>query len=87
MEDIGEAFNKKEIPKSKNRSFIVVILTVTIAYFLLTVFLNSIRAHTTIVLLWFIIIIQFMLYFSIFVICYARFAHFEIAFQELEVQF
>jgi uncharacterized membrane protein YhaH (DUF805 family) len=72
MEDVGEAFIKKEILKSKNRSFIVAILTVTIVYFLLTVFLNSIRAHANIVLLWFLIIIQFIFYFSIFVFCYER---------------
>jgi uncharacterized membrane protein YhaH (DUF805 family) len=70
METKGGILNREEILKRENYRFIVVILTVTIGYFLISIFLNSIRANANIIFAWFLIIIQFTLYFSIFTIVY-----------------
>ena len=70
--DKGKEFIKNEILITENRLFIGKIITIVISYVGITLWLNAIRATTSVWFLWTLIIIQFTLYFSIFVSCYRR---------------
>jgi len=65
-------FVKKEMLKVQNRLFCGRILFNSIGYLIITLWLNSVRATMWIWFLWVIIIIQFALYFSIFIRSYQR---------------
>ncbi|MEI6553103.1 MAG: hypothetical protein WCO09_00890 [bacterium] len=67
-----DEFLSKEVSKLENRLFWAKIISVTIAYVLITWFLNSIRSTASLWVVWPLIIIQFALYFSIFVSAYNR---------------
>jgi len=61
-----------EVLKIENRSFWFRILASAIGYFLITIWLNSIRATAALWIVWPMIIIQFTLYFAIFFTSYRR---------------
>lgn len=61
-----------EVLKFKNRSFWFRILACSIGYFVMSLWLNSIRTTASLWLVWLLIIIQFTLYFSIFITSYFR---------------
>ena len=63
---------QSEILKIENRRFWFHLLGVSTGYLLLTLWLNSIRATASLWLIWSLIIIQFALYFSIFIFSYKR---------------
>ena len=65
-------FIVEEVLKIENRSFWFRILACSIGYLVITLWLNSIRASAALWLLWLLIIIQFALYFSIFITSYFR---------------
>ncbi len=65
-------FIKTEVLKIESRSFVVRILGVLIGYAGITLWLNSIRATAPLWFVWVLIVIQFALYFSIFVFSYQR---------------
>ena len=65
-------FIKKEVLLIENRLFWSRILGSAIGYALITLWLNSIRANASIWFVWILIIIQFALYFSIFIAGYSR---------------
>lgn len=69
-------FAKNLIIKSENKIFIFSILMVVAGYVVITVWLNAIRAHTSLWFVWTLIIIQFILYFKIFVNSYRRYCVF-----------
>jgi hypothetical protein len=58
--------------ENENRNFFVRIFSSSIGYLLITLWLNSIRATTSLWFVWVLIIIQFALYFSIFISGYQR---------------
>ena len=60
-------FIKNEVLKLENRMFWGRILGSAIGYLLITLWLNSIRTTASIWFVWVLIIIQFALYFSIFI--------------------
>jgi hypothetical protein len=72
MEDKSHNFIKKEILQNERRIYLGSILTVTIGYFLISLWLNAIRATAPIFFVWVLIIIQFTLYFLIFITSYNR---------------
>ena len=57
-----------EVLKFENRSFWFRILACSIGYFVMTLWLNSIRTTASLWFVWILIIIQFSLYFSIFIV-------------------
>ena len=61
-----------EVLKVENRSFWSRILACSIGYFAMSLWLNSIRTTASLWLVWLLIIIQFILYFSIFITSYFR---------------
>jgi len=61
-----------EVLKVENRSFWFRILACSIGYFAMSLWLNSIRTTASLWLVWLLIIIQFILYFSIFITSYFR---------------
>lgn len=63
----GDDFIKGQILGLENRLFWSTILLSSIGYLIITLWLNSIRATAPIGFVWILIIIQFTLYFSIFV--------------------
>jgi len=65
-------FIRNEVLKIENRLFLGKLFSSTIGYVLTTFWLNSIRATAPIWLVWVLIIIQFALYFSIFIVSYQR---------------
>jgi len=65
-------FIKNEVLKIENRLFFARILGSAIGYALITLWLNSIRATASLWFVWVLIIIQFALYFSIFIAGYRR---------------
>ena len=65
-------FLKNEVLKMENRMFWGRILGSAIGYIVITLWLNSIRATASLWFVWPLIIIQFALYFSIFIAGYQR---------------
>lgn len=61
-----------EVLKVENRSFWFRILASAIGYFLITTWLNSIRATASLWFVWVLIIVQFSLYFAIYITSYSR---------------
>ena len=68
----AENFLKNEVLKIENRLFLGKLLSSAIGYTLITLWLNSIRATASLWFVWALIIIQFALYFSIFITSYQR---------------
>jgi transcriptional regulator with XRE-family HTH domain len=65
-------FIKREVLKIDRNAFIFRILATVIGYAGITFWLNSIRATAPLWFVWVLIIIQFALYFSIFIASYRR---------------
>lgn len=65
-------FVANEILKMENRLFWAKLLVASIGYLLITSWLNSIRVTASLWFVWVLIIIQFALYFSIFISSYGR---------------
>src|SRR3990172_11119807 len=72
MENKTSDFLKNEVLKMENRLFWDKILGSSVGYLLITLWLNSIRATASLWFVWILIIIQFALYFSIFIPGYQR---------------
>lgn len=72
MENKANDFIKNEVLKIENRIFFARILGSAIGYALITMWLNSIRTTVSLWFVWILIIIQFSLYFWIFVNSYQR---------------
>lgn len=72
MEDKANDFLKNELLKMENRIFWGSIVASSIGYLVITLWLNSIRATASLWFVWVLIIIQFALYFSIFISGYNR---------------
>jgi hypothetical protein len=72
MENKANDFIKNEVLKIENRIFFARILGSAIGYALITMWLNSIRTTASLWFVWILIIIQFSLYFWIFVNSYRR---------------
>jgi len=68
MENKAREFLKNEVLKMENRLFWGKLLGSSIGYLLITLWLNSIRATASLWFVWVLIIIQFALYFSIFIV-------------------
>ena len=65
-------FIDNEVLKIENRSFWFRILASSLGYLVITLWLNSIRTTVSLWFVWILIIIQFSLYFSIFIAGYTR---------------
>ena len=65
-------FLNSEIAKIENRMFWGRILSVSLGYILVTLLLNSIRAKASLWFVWPLIIVQLVLYLSIFIAGYRR---------------
>ena len=65
-------FIKGEVLKINRNAFIFRIIAVAVGYVGITFWLNSIRATASLWFVWVLIIIQFALYFSIFITSYRR---------------
>lgn len=63
---------KGEVLKLERNSFTVRIIVVVMGYAGITFWINAIRATAPLWFVWVLIIVQFVLYFSIFVISYHR---------------
>ncbi|MDO8657597.1 MAG: hypothetical protein Q7K55_02555 [Candidatus Levybacteria bacterium] len=72
MDDKTLNFIHKEKSIQNRNIFASQILIISISYALLTLWLNSIRANANIWFVWLLIIVQFLLYFSIFSVSYQR---------------
>lgn len=72
MENKVNDFIKSEVLKIENRLFFARILGSAIGYALITMWFNSIRVTASLWFVWILIIIQFALYFSIFIAGYRR---------------
>jgi hypothetical protein len=72
MENKANDFLKNEALKIENRMFWGRILSSSMGYLIITLWLNSIRATASLWFVWPLIIIQFTLYFSIFISSYQR---------------
>ena len=66
----ADDFIKKEILNNERNWFIFKILASALSYAGITFWLNSIRTTAPLWFVWFLIIIQFALYFSIFIVSY-----------------
>ena len=71
-ENKAHEFIKGEVIKMERNSFFVRIIAATIAYAGITYWLNAIRADAQLWFVWLLIIVQFALYFSIFIAGYRR---------------
>jgi len=65
-------FIKGEVLKLERNSFIIRIIAIAIGYAGMTFWLNTIRATAPLWFVWVLIIVQFALYFSIFIVSYRR---------------
>lgn len=65
-------FVKGEKFKFERNSFIFRIFAIVVSYMAMTLWLNAIRADASLWFLWVLIVIQFLLYCSIFSSCYTR---------------
>jgi len=72
MEDKTKDFIKREILKAERRLFFGQIISILIGYIGITLWLNAIRATASLWFVWVLIVIQFLLYFSIFSFSYTR---------------
>jgi len=72
MENKANNFLKNEVLKMENRMFLGSIIGSSIGYLIITLWLNSIRTTASLWFVWVLIIIQFTLYFSIFISGYNR---------------
>lgn len=72
MENKVNDFLKNEVLKMENRMFWAKIIGSSIGYLVITLWLNSIRATASLWFVWTLIIIQFALYFSVFIAGYRR---------------
>jgi len=68
-------FLKNEVLKMENRMFWAKILGSSVGYLLITLWLNSIRATASLWFVWVLIIIQFALYFAIFIFAASQSNH------------
>ena len=68
----ADAFVNNEMAKIENRMFWGRILGSSLGYLVITLFLNSIRTTASLWVVWPLIIIQFALYFWIFIAGYQR---------------
>lgn len=68
----AENFLTNEVLKIENRMFWGKLIGSVVGYTLITLWLNSIRATSSLWFVWVLIIIQFALYFSIFITSYQR---------------
>jgi len=72
QKEIADAFVKKEILKLERNLFVFRILSILIGYVGITLWLNAIRTRAPLWFVWMLVIIQFILYFSIFIVNYQR---------------
>jgi len=70
METVTNNFIRNEILKQERNLFLGKIFSFVIIYSIVTLWLNSIRATAPIWFVWLLIIIQFLFYFSIFIVSY-----------------
>ncbi len=71
-ENKAHEFIKGEVLKMERNSFFVRIIAAALGYAGITYWLNAIRADASLWFVWVLIIIQFALYFSIFIMGYRR---------------
>jgi len=71
-ENRAHEFIKREVLKMERNSFAVRIISAALGYAGVTFWLNAIRANAQLWFVWVLIIVQFALYFSIFVAGYRR---------------
>lgn len=71
-ENKADRFIKGEILKLERNSFVVRVIAIIIGYAGITLWLNAIRATAPLWSIWVLIIVQFILYFSIFIASYRR---------------
>lgn len=71
-ENKAHEFIKGEVLKMERNSFFVRIITSALGYAGITYWLNAIRADAALWFVWVLIIVQFALYFSIFIVGYRR---------------
>jgi hypothetical protein len=72
MENKASDFIKTEVLKLERSSFVFSILATAVGYAGITFWLNAIRATASLWFVWVLIVIQFALYFSIFIVSYQR---------------
>jgi len=72
MENKASDFIKTEVLKLERNSFVFRILATAVGYAGITFWLNAIRATASLWFVWVLIVIQFTLYFSIFIVGYQR---------------
>lgn len=72
METKAQDFVRNEMLKNENRIFVGKIITISVFYLVITLLLNHIRTTASLWIVWPLIIIQFVLYFSIFVATISR---------------
>ena len=61
-----------KLPKNENKIFIGSILFYSVGYLIITLFINNVRTSYSLWLVWPLLIIQFVLYFYIFIAGYRR---------------
>lgn len=71
-ENKAQDFIKGEVLKIERNSFFVRIIAAAVGYAGITYWLNAIRADAPLWFVWLLIIVQFALYFSIFISSYRR---------------
>ncbi len=71
-ENKANEFIKGEVLKMERNSFVVRIIVAAVGYAGITFWLNAIRATAPLWFVWVLIIVQFALYFSIFIAGYRR---------------
>jgi hypothetical protein len=67
-------FIKNKALKFERSNFIVNLIFVVLGYVGVTFWLNLVRANASMWIVWILIIIQFLLYFKFFIICYKRYS-------------
>jgi hypothetical protein len=72
VENKTKDFIKTEILKAERSLFLGKIISIFIGYVGITLWLNAIRAIASLWFVWVLIVIQFLLYFSIFFLNYTR---------------
>ncbi|MCG2757481.1 MAG: hypothetical protein L6263_03495 [Desulfobacteraceae bacterium] len=72
VENKTKDFIKTEILKAERNLFLGKIISIFIGYVGITLWLNAIRATASLWFVWVLIVIQFLLYFSIFSLSYTR---------------
>ena len=71
-ENKAHEFLKGEVLKMERNSFFVRIIAAALLYVGISYWLNAIRADAQLWFVWLLIIVQFALYFSIFIVSYRR---------------